>query len=80
MQGAGETVLIAGCQMLGGMERGVLRHVTMSLLVCDDTELNPNRDSGYIESASVAHGEVPSHRASVGIAVPALPQRGAQSL
>lgn len=80
MQGAGETVLIAGGQMPGGAERGVLCHVTKLFRVCDDKELNPSRDSGYIESASVAHGEVLSHRASVGMPVPALPQRGAQSL
>ncbi len=68
------------CQMLGGMERGVLRHVTKPLRVCDDTELNLWEDSGYNTQASVAHGEVLSHRASVRIAVRALPLRGAQSL
>ncbi len=80
MQGAGEVVLIAGCQIQGGAERGVLCHVTKPLRVCDDTELNLWEDSGYNTQASVAHGEVLSHRASVRIAVRALPLRGAQSL
>lgn len=64
----------------GVFEGGILGHVTKLLRVCDDTELNLWEDSGYNTQASVAHGEVLSHRASVRIAVRALPQRGAQSL
>ena len=61
-------------QMLGGVERGVLCHVTKLFRVCDDKELNPWGDFDYIESASVAHRRLLSSGASVGIAVPALPK------
>lgn len=63
---------VAGSQMPGAkdkragvLEGGILGHVTKLFRVCDDKELNPWGDCDYIESASVAHGEVLSHRASV---------------
>lgn len=74
MLGAGVQMPGAKGQMQRGMDEGILCRVTKTLRVCDDKQLNLWEDSGYIESASVAHGELPSHRASVRIAVRAQPK------